>query len=118
MEGFVASCTPYAAFINAGVFRKGKGKRNVNVNGMLHKSDIDPETMAKLNPRHGGRGYDFIEKGTPITVYVKEVYKQSGKITYTTDSSIEKAKIIEEKITIKMAGEERRLTLTLTLNLT
>ena len=40
LEGEIASCTQYAAFVDAGVVRGGKGGTRVRVNGMLHQNDI------------------------------------------------------------------------------
>lgn len=86
MKGIVASSTAYAAFINAKVYRAGKGGMLTEVNGMLHKNDISPELLGKLkkqspsakSPKGAKFPNDLLEKGTEIDVYVKEVYKNSG----------------------------------------
>jgi hypothetical protein len=55
-----------------------------NVNGMLHKSDINPtllHALRALQPAAARKDTEIpglLEKNTPVTVYVKEVYKQSG----------------------------------------
>ena len=68
-----------------GVFRPAKGDLASPVNGMLHKSDISESVLQALRAQMGPPTAlklpgpkPLIEKNTPITVYVKEVYKQSG----------------------------------------
>jgi hypothetical protein len=54
------------------------------VNGMLHKSDISPsllQSLRALQPvgvKKSAEIPGLLEKNTPVTVFVKEVYKQSG----------------------------------------
>eukprot|EP01035_Chromulina_nebulosa_P016835 gene16835-22320_t len=81
LSGYVASSTPYAAFINVDVVRKGKGVQS-----------------------NGG----ILEKGTKLVVFVKEVWKNSGRFTLTTDPDINKGKILEVKKKNKEDGIERR----------
>ena len=55
------------------------------MNAMLHKSDIDQSTLQMLrnqvNPRFRTDGpQPLLEKRTPVTVFVKEVFKQSGYV--------------------------------------
>ena len=113
LEGVVVSSTAYASFINAGVYRKGKSDTYAPVNGMLHKSDITPETISQLKVctlythyihythythcttlytqlKRRSDNSGVLDRGTIVTVYVKEVYKQSGKLTLTTDPGIDK----------------------------
>jgi hypothetical protein len=49
---------------------------------MLHKSDISVEALKSLRrPSEGAAGARpkaLLEKNTPVTVYVKHVFKQSG----------------------------------------
>jgi hypothetical protein len=90
LDGIVQSCTAYAAFISAGVYRAGKAGSFQAINGMLHKVDIIDRSYLTVGSRKYGsrnnRGYDsgennvegIISVGTRIKVYVKEVYKQSG----------------------------------------
>lgn len=90
LEGIVQSCTAYAAFISAGVYRAGKAGSFQAINGMLHKVDIIDRSFLTVGSRkpssRNNRGYDseentaegIISVGTRIKVYVKEVYKQSG----------------------------------------
>ena len=89
LEGIVQSCTAYAAFVSAGVYRAGKAGSFQAINGMLHKVDIVDKSFLTVGSRkssRNNRGYDssentaegIISVGTRIKVYVKEVYKQSG----------------------------------------
>ena len=96
LEGIVTSNTHYAAFINANIYRAAKGGTFTEVNGMLHRS----ESAAKL--------YDQASKGSKITVYVREVYKNSGRFTLTLDPSINKEKILLMKEKSRLEGKERR----------
>ena len=62
----------------------GKGGAVLPVNAMLHKSDISPVALVALQksssaPRSKFSGpRPLLEKNTPVVVYVKEVFKQSG----------------------------------------
>lgn len=90
LEGIVQSCTAYAAFVSANVYRAGKQGSFQAINGMLHKVDIVDKsqmTLSRSRPTsRSNRGYDsgesapegIISIGTRMKVYVKEVYKQSG----------------------------------------
>jgi hypothetical protein len=88
LEGTVHSCTNYAAFISANIYRAGKAGTFQTINGMLHKVDILDKSVLSTGNRksmnaRGSRGYEekeegIITKGTKIKVYVKEVFKQSG----------------------------------------
>ena len=90
LDGIVQSCTAYAAFVSANVFRAGKGGSFQAINGMLHKVDIVDKSFLTVGSRksssRSNRGYDsgantqegIISVGTRMKVYVKEVYKQSG----------------------------------------
>ena len=96
MEGVVVATTNYAAFVNVKAYRASKGGSYMEVNGMLHRSDMPSKVFASL------------DKGYPITVYAKEVYKNSGRFTLTTDPTISKAKILQMKEDAKIEGNERR----------
>lgn len=90
LEGIVQTCTSYAAYVSANVYRSGKAGTFQSINGMLHKVDIiDKSYLSVGNRKTNGknRGYDSAESngpegiisvGTKLKVYVKEVYKQSG----------------------------------------
>ena len=68
-------------FLHAGVYRVSKGNQFALVNAMLHKSDLSStvlQSLQKANSKHGGGHSGLLDKGTKLTVYVKEVYKQSG----------------------------------------
>lgn len=97
LEGTVASRTQYATFVNVNVIRKGKGGTFTEVNGMLHKADILPHSSKSQ-----------MQKGDAVTVYVKEVFKNSGRFTLTTDPGIDKAAILKGKEVTKTEGKERR----------
>ena len=104
LPGIVSACTTYAAFVDAGVQRSGKGGHLKSEHGMLHKSDIPKSMLTK------GAGFSqpLLAAGTPVTVYVKEVFKNSGRFTLTLDPSFEKARVLERKQQTKDAGKERR----------
>ena len=76
LQGVVQSSTNYAAFVSANVYRAATGGRACEINGLLHKVDIVDGSNQILNPNTG--------KGTKLKVYVKEVFKQSGRFSLTT----------------------------------
>lgn len=78
LQGVVDSCATYAAWLNVGIYRVGKGGRFVPVNAMLHKSDIELKLLKELQNYRSTNFHNLLEKGTKVTVYVKEVSKQSG----------------------------------------
>ena len=85
LTGVVASCTLYAAYIDVNVYRKGKGGSYTKMNGMLHFSDFSDkvllETDRKANsPSSIRNNVQVLTKGSPVTVYVKEVMKQAGYV--------------------------------------
>jgi len=114
LNGVVSSCTQYAAFVNVEAFRAGKQGSFAEVNGMLHRSDIVDAQLSPSKRRFSGQqqqqreGEVILEKGAPVTVYVKEVFKNSGRFTLTMDPKIEKAQIVEMKKMVKVEGQERR----------
>lgn len=112
LEGVVASSTPYAAFLNCKIYRLGKGGSYCLVNGMLHKSDYllvdEKDEKEKGKKIKSKSSQDLLTKGQKISVYVKEVYKNSGRFTLTTDATIEKAKILEVKEQSRQEGKDRR----------
>lgn len=88
LKGVVVSCTPYAAFVSTKVFRASRGGTYTEVNGMLHKNDISQEILdsqkrkfASMGNKVKGSQPDFLEKGTQLNVYVKEVFKNSGCVS-------------------------------------
>ena len=90
LKGVVVSCTPYAAFVSAKVFRASKGGTYTEVNGMLHKNDISQDILdaqkrklATMGNKAKGSQPDFLEKGTQLNVYVKEVFKNSGWVCFS-----------------------------------
>jgi len=118
LEGSVHSCTNYAAFISANIYRAGKAGTFQTINGMLHKVDILDKSLLSTGNRKsmnakGSRGYEekeegIIAKGTKVKVYVKEVFKQSGRLTLTTDATIDKSRILGQKEELRTAGNDRR----------
>lgn len=80
LEGTVMSCTPYAAFIDLHVYRASKGGSYASVNGMLHVDDIDPalKQRGRVNRNRISESLYSLERGVPLTVYVKEVFKNAG----------------------------------------
>lgn len=76
LSGKVVQSTPQAAFIAAEVYRKAKGGLFVPVNGLLRKDDISTELLSPSR-RYSKQG-PLMDKGANITVYVKQVFKNSG----------------------------------------
>ena len=116
LEGTITSCTPYAVFVDAGVMRAGKGGSFVPVNGMLHQNDMPPGTKIRSSNNRRNKNREVVEeendgmmlKGKSIRVYVKEVYKNSGRITFSLNPNIKKSEILAEKEKTKADGIERR----------
>ena len=87
-DNSVVSCTAYAAYVDANIYRKAAGNHFKLVNGMLHASDIvqnhrflRSRLSASEIPKdrvRGKMGELVIEKGTKLEVYVKEVQENSG----------------------------------------
>lgn len=107
LTGTVSSCTPFAAFVSVGVQRMAKGGQLKTVHGMLHKSDIPKDLLPKRTRGPDGQ-VSLLEPASQVTVYVKEVYKNSARFSVTMDATIEKASIIQHKIQVKEEGKERR----------
>lgn len=84
LNGTVVSSTPYAAFVNAKVYRPGKGGRFVEVVGMLHRSDIPKDALKRADSSSSSSKTDsktdksLLTRGAVLPVYVKEVLKNSG----------------------------------------
>ncbi len=79
--GVVSSITQYAAFVDIDVFRKAKGGVHARVNGMLHYSDLADKAVLATNKKAmqaRNRGIQVLDKGTTVTVFVKEVLKNAG----------------------------------------
>lgn len=76
LEGNVVHSTSQAAFVAANVFRRAKGGIVAEVNGLLRKEDI-PRDLLSTSRRLSGQG-PLMEKGSRVTVYVKEVFKNAG----------------------------------------
>ena len=96
LQGVVSSNTHYALFVDANVFRPSKGGSFARVNGMLHSSDLNGARRSEL------------ERGSNLTVFVKEVFKNSGRFTLTLDPTVNKAKVVEARAALKREGNERR----------
>jgi hypothetical protein len=83
LDGIASTIEPYAAFINTNVYRPGKGGTYLPVNGLLHSNDISetymlPKNKKDMNDKKDNSKRLVIEQGLPLTVYVKEVWKNSG----------------------------------------
>ena len=83
ITGIVASCTPYAAYVDLNVYRKGKGGSFTKVNGMLHFSDFQDKVLLATDRKANAastlrNNIQILTKGSEVTVYVKEVLKQAG----------------------------------------
>lgn len=74
LEVTVKSVSPFAAFVTTNVYRRAKGGFFTTIDAILHRTDIPLEMLAPTP-----QGYSIIyQKGTKLTVYVKEVLKQAG----------------------------------------
>ena len=108
LEGTITHCTQYAAFVTANVYRVSKGGGFTEVTGLLHQDDMQGLKSKAVNDG-GKKTYAFeqqdsplvISRGKKIDVYVKEVWKNSGRFTLSTDPTVNKFKIIEAKVNYK-----------------
>lgn len=86
LEGVVVSCSGFAAFLDLNVYRTTAKAGNSKVNAILYHSDMKDDVV--LSTRKWGLGSDkdrtVIEKGTRLTVYVKELLKNQGYTVYKT----------------------------------
>ena len=86
LEGTVAFCTPYAAFIDVDVYRASKGATYSPVNGLLQETDLmNKYTLQATKNRRPTTVNAFtrgalppLERGMRVTVYVKEVLNNAG----------------------------------------
>lgn len=78
LEGIVVHATPQVAFVAAGVYRKAKGGVFAEVNGLLRKDDISRDILSPSR-RYSQQG-PLLDKGSKLTVYVKEVFKNAGYV--------------------------------------
>lgn len=78
-EGTVKHVTPYAAFVDANIFRRAKGGVFAPVNGLLSKHDMSEDVINRDQDSNSRQRKAFaLEKGSKVAVYVKEVYKNAG----------------------------------------
>lgn len=96
LKGVVTASTHYAAFCDVGVFRPSRGGLFTQVNGMLHANDLGSVKKSDL------------VVGQELDVYVREVYKNSGRFSLTLDPTISKAKVIAAKTALRQEGNARR----------
>lgn len=119
LEGVVAHSTPYNAFINCKVYRRGKAGYLTEVQGMLNNEDIPSEVkkiarkeyemeLLRNNEEINEFKIPLLPKGAPLTVYVKEVLKQAGRFTLTLDPEMSKEKLMAKKQQVKEEGTLRR----------
>ena len=85
-NGTVVTCTMYAAFVNIQVYRRASGGIFKSINGLLHDSDIIQRHrflplryFGSRSLRTKGKPDELaLERGSEVTVYVKEVFPNSG----------------------------------------
>jgi len=82
---------------------------------MLHATDIPGGEALVSKKGYGRKEYAFqggdgtiYEKGTAVTVFVKEVYKNSGRFTVTLDANVDKATVLQERLKVRTDGNARR----------
>lgn len=95
LHGYVIQSTPYSAFLNVGVFRPGKGGVLKKTSAFLHRTDIHEDLLKALTLQQGGTNSSsnisssspsssntnsslLLNRGVKLTVFVKEVFKNSG----------------------------------------
>ena len=95
LHGYVIQSTPYSAFLNVGVFRPGKGGVLKKTSAFLHRTDIHEDLLRVLTLQQGGTNSNsntsssspsstntnsslLLNRGVKLTVFVKEVFKNSG----------------------------------------
>ena len=118
LTGKVSSCTQYGAFIaiEPKVSRIGKAGLYTEVVGLLHSSDMldfRPTTETKTDGKKhqiftSKTNERIIRKDVKLAVFVKEVWKNSGRFTLTLDANVDKTKLLEKKANAKSEGLARR----------
>ena len=94
LHGYVIQSTPYSAFLNVGVFRPGKGGVLKKTSAFLHRSDIHGDMLRVLTLQQGDANSNsssssptssnsnssslLLNRGVKLTVFVKEIFKNSG----------------------------------------
>eukprot|EP01084_Bolivina_argentea_P105997 189815_1 len=100
LSACVKHVTRYAAFVDCGIKRKGKGGHLVSVTGFLHISDVPEGTAFFHRGSHYDRGANmetYIKEGTYIRVHVKDLFKQQGRLTVTLYPDIDRKCVSKER---------------------
>ncbi len=100
LSACVKRVTRYAAFVDCGIKRKGKGGHLVPVTGFLHISDVPKGTAFFHRGSHYDKGANvetYIKEGTYIRVYVKDLFKQQGRLTVTLYPDIDRKCVSKER---------------------
>jgi hypothetical protein len=103
LVGRVVQSTEYAAFLECGVVRKAKGGTLASVTAFLHKTDIPHPYCLHSNDaeRDSGVGGNservVINKGMHIPVYVKDIFKNQGRITVTLRQGLTKVEVMRDR---------------------
>lgn len=116
IKGRVVKVIEGAAFVNCGVVRRGKGDKLQNVDGFLARSDLNGKAIFPRKsdiykpayvPRDGEEAKPVLKRGVEIDVWIKEVRKQSGKLSVTLDDSYSSTKA-KERVTQKELEKHRK----------
>ncbi|GAB5034325.1 nucleic acid-binding protein [Nannochloropsis oceanica] len=104
LHGGVVGVTDFAAFLDVKVVRKGPGGKLVRCNAMLHPHDVPPgTTLIRDAPPGQARQQQptpletdpaVIRRGIHVTVYVKDVFPNSGRFSVTLDPTVDKQKVV------------------------
>lgn len=83
----------------------------VRCNAMLHPHDV-PEGIKLLRDSHNQplpleTDPNVIRRGIHVSVYVKDVFPNSGRFSVTLDPSIDKAKVIAARKQKRLLGKKR-----------
>ncbi|TFJ85108.1 hypothetical protein NSK_003531 [Nannochloropsis salina CCMP1776] len=111
LHGGVVGVTEFAAFLDVKVVREGPGGKLVRCNAMLHPHDV-PEGIKLLRDSHNQplpleTDPSVIRRGIHVSVYVKDVFPNSGRFSVTLDPFIDKAKVIAARKQKRLLGKKR-----------
>eukprot|EP00981_Chlorochromonas_danica_P011685 scaffold4209_cov160-Ochromonas_danica.AAC.12 len=106
LQGTVSRTGPYEAHLDVKIFRPAKGGTFAPVLAKLDKDDITSSVRKSF--QHANMGRNILPKGAQLPVFVKEVYKNSGQLTVTTDASVDKATVVAGKVEGRLHSLQRR----------
>jgi len=88
--GAVVDVTNFGAFVDCMVCRPATKGTTVRVKALLHKDDIAKNHILARQPGTEKEDKTVICRGDHVQVYVKSVFKQSGRFSVTMDPQVSK----------------------------